>query len=200
LAVSFWISGTKSSSLASPSIDKVETAAANFAVPLQPTKPLSPVAVKVPSWPGGDGKDTNVLRRWAHNELEYQRMVEENSRIIRRQLVKLTETVAAVVERSRLTGEPVRELTLPGLDGTEVKFEITQTDLHPSGLQGTFTGRVAGRTDSMVTLAFKNGREAFTVLSPADGIFLQADAHDSGDVIVKSINPDIYAAGVCGTP
>src|SRR5262249_28813495 len=38
-------------------------------------------------WTAEDGRDTNVIRRLAHNELEYARMFDENSRIFRRQLV-----------------------------------------------------------------------------------------------------------------
>jgi hypothetical protein len=84
------------------------------------------------------------------------------------------------------------------LDGREVDVEITRSELSPSGQQGMFAGRVSGRADSMVTLAFKGGREAFTVVSPADGLFLQAEPREPGEVIVKSIDPDVYASGYCG--
>jgi hypothetical protein len=151
-------------------------------------------------WTAEDGKNTNVIRQLAHNDLEYQRMLEENSRIIRRQLVYDKDTAAALIERAKLTGEPIRRLTLPGLDGQEVEFEITKADLSPSGLQGTFAGHIAGRPDSMVTMAFKGGREAFTVMSPSDGLYLQGDPHEPGDLIVKSFDPDTYVLGVCGTP
>jgi hypothetical protein len=151
-------------------------------------------------WTAEDGRDTNVIRRLAHNELEYQRMVEENARIKRRQLVYRKDTAAGMVQRARSVGETVHRLTLPALDGQEVQFEITKAELNPSGQQGTFSGRLAGRPDSMVTLAFKGGREAFTILSPTEGLFLQADPRESGEVIVKSIDPATYVAGVCGTP
>jgi hypothetical protein len=127
-------------------------------------------------------------------------MVEENSRVIRRQLVYAKDTAAALIERAKLTGEPIRRLTLPGLDGQEVQFEIAKADLSPSGQQGTFTGHVAGWGDSMVTFAFKGGREAFTVMSPSEGLFLQGDPHEPGDLIVKSFDPDTYVLGVCGNP
>jgi hypothetical protein len=86
------------------------------------------------------------------------------------------------------------------LDGQEVQFEITKADVNPSGQQGTFAGRVAGHDDSLVTLAFKGGREAFTVMSPSENLFLQGDPHEPGDLIVKSINPETYVLGVCGNP
>jgi hypothetical protein len=38
-------------------------------------------------WTSEDCKDPNVIRRLVHNESDYQRMVEENDRIQRRQLV-----------------------------------------------------------------------------------------------------------------
>ncbi len=151
-------------------------------------------------WTSEDGKQPDAIQRLAHNELEFERMAEESARIYRRQLVYLKDTVAAEIERARLTGKPVQQLMLPGLDGQEVRFEITQADLNPSGQQGTFAGHVAGRLDSMVTFAFKGGREAFTVLSPSDGLYLVGEPREPGQLIVKSINPETYVVGVCGNP
>ena len=151
-------------------------------------------------WTAEDGKDANVIRRLAHNDLEVQRMNEENARIIRRQLVYRAETAAMLVQQSKLTGEPVRQLTLPGLDGQLVQFEVERADLSPSGQQGTFTGYVAGKPDSMVTLAFKGGREAFTINSPSDNLYLQGEPREPGEVIVKSFDPDKYITAVCGNP
>jgi len=147
----------------------------------------------------GDGKDLDSIRKWAHNELEVERMLNENDKIHRRQLVVLKETVAAVVERNRLTGETIRQLTLTGLDGQEIAFEEKSADIEPSGLRGMFHGIVAGRPDSIVTLAFKNRTQAFTILSPADNLYLDVEPHDPGDVIVKSIDLQKYGAGLCGT-
>ena len=125
-------------------------------------------------------------------------MLKENEKIYRRQLVVLKEPVAAVVERNRLTGERIQQITLPGLDGQEIIFEVKRADLEPSGLRGTFYGNVAGRLDSMVTLAFKNNVQAFTILSPSDNLYLDVEPHDPGDVIVKSIDLEKYGAGLCG--
>jgi hypothetical protein len=44
----------------------------------------------------------------------------------------------------------------------------------------------------MVTVAFAADREAFTILSPQDQVYLQAEAHEPGEVVVKSINPETY--------
>lgn len=151
-------------------------------------------------WTAEDGRDTNVISQLAHNNLEYARMVDENSRIQRRQLVYRTEPAAAVIQRAKLSNTPVTRLALPGLDGREIDFEVQQSDLNPSGQQGMFTGRVAGQPDSMVTLAFKGGREAFTVLAPAENLFLQADPREPGEIIVKQIDPATYVPGICGTP
>lgn len=146
----------------------------------------------------GDGKDLGSIRQWAHNELEVQRMLDENDRIYRRQLVVLKQTVAAVVERNRLTGESIQQLTLPGLDGQEITFEVSNAEVAPSGLRGMFYGHVAGRPDSMVTLAFLKNRQAYTIISPADDLYLDVEPHDPGDVIVKSIDLEKYGAGLCG--
>jgi hypothetical protein len=151
-------------------------------------------------WTAEDGKNPEVIRRLAHNELEFERMAEESARIYHRELVYHKETADLLVQQSRLSGEPVRQLTLPGLDGQQVQFEITSSDLSPSGQQGAFSGCVAGRPDSMVTFAFKGGREAFTILSPADGLYLVGEPREPGELIVKSINPETYVAGVCGNP
>jgi hypothetical protein len=151
-------------------------------------------------WTVADAKSPAVIQQVAHSLLEYERMVQENDRIKRRQLVYRNETAALAVQRARLTGEPLQRLTLPGLDGQEVEFEITRTDLSPSGQQGGLSGHIAGRSDSLVTLAFKGGREAFTVVSPADNLYLVGEPREPGEVIVKSIDPDIYASGYCGNP
>jgi hypothetical protein len=186
----------RSNVVASP---KVATTSAPTAPAEFRLRPFPVVSAKGPwQWTAEDGRELNVIRQLAHSDLEYQRMVEENARIQRRQLVYCTETTAARVERAKLSGETLQRLTLPALDGREVEVEITRTELNPSGLQGMVAGRVAGRADSLVTLAFKGGREAFTVVSPTDGVFLQAEPREPGEVIVKSIDPDVYASGYCG--
>ncbi|MCS7337629.1 MAG: hypothetical protein NZ739_05245 [Verrucomicrobiae bacterium] len=151
-------------------------------------------------WTAPDAMDTNVLRQIAHNELEYQRLVEETARIVRRQLVYRKQTIDALVEHARAIGVPLRQLVVPGLDGQEFVAELLEANLHPSGIEGAFAGRLAGRPDSMVTIAFKGGREAFTLISPADGIYLQGDPREPGEIIVKSIDPAKYVPGVCGIP
>jgi len=152
------------------------------------------------AWTAEDGKNPDVIKQLAHNELEFERMADESARILRRQLVYHKDTVGAQIERAKLTGQPFRQITLPGLDGQEVQFEITQSDLNPSGQSGALAGHVPGKLDSMVTLAFKGGREAFTVLSPSDGLYLVGEPREPGELIVKSINPNTYVPGVCGTP
>ena len=151
-------------------------------------------------WTAEDGRSTNVIRRLAHNELEYRRMLDENSRVIRRQLVYRKQTVADLLQSPGASGKSVRQLVLPGLDGQELPFEIVRAELNPSGQQGALSGRLLGRPDSLVTMAFKQGREAFTVISPSDKIFLQADPREPGELIIKSIDPETYVGGMCGTP
>ena len=149
-------------------------------------------------WTEGDCSDPQVIEKLAHNPDEFIRMAEENERIKRRQLVYRRETAAALVQQARATGEPVRSLTLPGLDGREIHVEITGSDLALSGLSGTFTGRVAGQQQSIVTLAFKNNREAFSVSSPVENLFLEAEPREPGEVIIKEIDPATYVTGKCG--
>jgi len=156
-----------------------------------------PAAYESPrfQWTLADGKDTNVIRELAHNHLEYDRMVEENPRIFRRELVYLKETPAAVFEQAKLTGKPVEQLTLPGVDGQELQFQIVKSEGSGSSRQGMFSGHLAGNVDSLVTLAFQDGREAFTVLSPKQNIFVVGEPREDGQVIVKAIDPNTYGVG-----
>lgn len=149
-------------------------------------------------WTEGDCSDPLVIEKLAHNPDEFIRMAEENERIKSRQLVYRRETAAALVQQARATGEPVRSLTLPGLDGQEIHVEVTGSDLALSGLSGTFTGRVVGKQQSIVTLAFKNNREAFSVSSPEENLFLEAEPREPGEVIIKEIDPATYVSGKCG--
>ena len=185
-----------------------------IAVPMTPVTPEDnaspdaatqrPIAVSRRSgtheWTADDATDLKVIERIAHNPDEIIRMVEENDRILRRQLVYRKETAAKLIQKARLNGQPVKQFILPGLDGRELEVEVISSDLAPSGQTGTFHGRLAGRRQSLVTLAFEFGVEAFTVLSPEDGIYLQADPRESGELIVKSFDPDKYVPFQCGQP
>jgi hypothetical protein len=151
-------------------------------------------------WTLADGKDTNVIRQLAHNHLEYDRMVEENSRIFRRQLVYLKDTAAADFEQAKLTGQPVQQLTLPGVDGQELQFQIVKSQFNNgSSRQGMFSGHLVGNVNSLVSLAFQDGREAYTVLSPSDNIFVVGEPRENNQVIVKAIDPNTYGVGPAET-
>ena len=156
--------------------------------------PVAYESAKV-QWTLADGKDTNVIRQLAHNPLEYDRMVEENPRIFKRQLVYLKQTAASVFEQAKLRGEKVRQLTLPGVDGQELQFEIVKSYGSGSSRQGMFNGRLVGNLDSQVSFAFQDGREAFTVLSPKENIFVVGEPREAGQVMVKAIDPNTYGLG-----
>lgn len=147
-----------------------------------------------------DGMDTNVIRQLAHNPLEYDRMVEENSRILKRQLVYRKETVPQLLQQVIPTGQQLQSFTLPGIDGLEVEVEVTETHVNGMAQSGSVTGRVKGRYGSMVSVGFFNGSESFNVISPEDGLYLTADAREPGEVIVKAIDPDKYTPPAGDTP
>ncbi len=151
-------------------------------------------------WTAEDGRDIDSITAIAHNEAEVDRLLEENNRIEQRQLVYRKEPAYVLVQQARAAGEVVRKVMLPGLDGQELEVQVDRADLAPSGLSGTFTGRLPGRGQSLVTLAFKEGREAFTVLSPDDGTFLQGQPREPGEIIVTSFNPDKYQTQPGGEP
>ncbi len=56
------------------------------------------------------------------------------------------------------------------------------------------SGQLAGDADSFVTLAFQDGREAFTVLAPKENLYLVGEPREDGQVIVKAIDPNTYGA------
>ncbi len=164
-------------------------------------RPLA-VAKQTPrhEWTAGDGKSREVIAQIAHNDLERQRLLDENARIQRRQLVYRNDTAAAVMQRARANGESVTQLTLPGLDGQEWQVAIERADLEPSQQAGSFSGQLVGRTNSLVTLAFQFGREAFTILSPDDGLYLQGHPREPGEVIITSFDPQTYLSLPGGEP
>ncbi len=143
-------------------------------------------------WTAGDGKSPEIIRQLAHNELEYDRMLKENDTIYRRQLVYRKQTMSALAQHALQSGEPIRELLVPGLDGEEYQVEVRDVELADGGTNGTFSGNIIGRPDSMVTMAFRGGREAFTVVSTAENIFIAAEPREPGEVVVKKIDPDKY--------
>ncbi len=99
------------------------------------------------------------------------------------------------LERARLTGETLRQLTLPGLEAAKSRSKSAPVMSIP---RAWIRGCVAGHPDSMVTLAFYQGRQAFTVIGPSETPFLDAEAHEPGDVLVKQIDPAKYVTGQCG--
>ena len=160
---------------------------------------LRPLRVALEStahqWTDGDGKDPAIIRQLAHNEFEYARMTAENETIYRRQLVYRKQTMSAVAQHAIRSGEPIRELLIPGLDGKEFQVEVRELETTDGGGSGTFSGHILGQPDSMVTLAFKGGREAFTLISLADQIFLNAEPREPGELVVKKFDPAKYGGG-----
>jgi len=144
------------------------------------------------AWTAEDGKDTNIIRQLAHNELEYERMVKENDTIYRRQLVYFTQGFVSLAQQAVQTGQKPRQITLPGLDAQELTVDVTRTDFRDGGSQGQIYGQLPGQPNSMVTVAFINLREAFTVISPQNHIYLQAEAREPSEVVIKSIDPATY--------
>jgi len=143
-------------------------------------------------WTLADGKDTNVIRKLAHNQLEYQRMLIENDTIFRRQLIYFNQGFVPLAQQALQTGQNLKQITLPGLGGQELTVDVKRTDFRDGGIRGQIYGQLPGQPDSMVTVAFANNLEAFTIISPRDQIYLQAEAHEPGEVVVKSINPQTY--------
>ena len=143
-------------------------------------------------WTAEDGKDTNVIRQLAHNELEYRRMVIENNGIYARQLVYHTEPFVKQAQQAVQSGRGIQQITLPGLDGQELQALVTRTELKDGGSQGMFYGKLPDDPNSIVTVAFINDREAFTVNSLQNQIYLMGEAWEPGQIVVKSINPALY--------
>lgn len=165
--------------------------------PAFPDSPVAhPLAVVRTSakheWTSEDAKDPKVIERIAHNPEEAIRLIEENDRIKRRQLVYRKETVPMLLEQAQGKGGSLKSLSLPGLDGKEVEVEVTEVHLMDGTNGGCVNGRVKGRLNSMVSVGFSNGCESFNILSPDEGVFLTADAREPGEVLVKEIDPNVY--------
>ncbi|MCP5543136.1 MAG: hypothetical protein H7A49_04440 [Akkermansiaceae bacterium] len=188
--------GKAAQSAASKTLPATPDAVAPDGVPLRPL-PVS-LTSRSHEWTSNDATDPKVIEKIARNPEEAVKMLEENDRILRRQLVYRTEPVAKLLQQSRLSGKPVTRFTLPGLDGQELEVEVISSDLAPSGQTGTFHGRLAGCPQSLVTLAFEFGIEAYTILSPENGVHLQADPRESGELIVRSFDPDKFMPFQCG--
>lgn len=144
------------------------------------------------AWTIEDGRETNVIRQLAHNELEYQRMVNENGSIYRRQLVYFVEGLTLRAQQAVQTGRSFRQVTLPGLDGQELSVQVTKSDFESGGDKGLIYGKLPDDPNSMVTAAFVNGREAFTVVSPQNHLYLLGESREPGEIVVKSIDPSNY--------
>lgn len=163
-------------------------------------RPL-PVSLKTAKheWTKEDAKVPEVIQKLVHNPDEFFRMVEENDRIKRRQLVYRNETVPMLIERLG-DSHLLRSFMLPGLDGKEIEIEVKEIHEEPSLGGGSVIGRVKGRFNSMVSVGYVNGCESFNVISPDDGLCLTADAREPGEVIVKEIDLDKYAPPGGGEP
>lgn len=150
------------------------------------------------AWTTNDGRNPQVIRELAHNDFEYQRMLDENSTIYRRQLVYQKNPFSLAAQKAVHFGEPISQLTLPNLDGQELTVDITKTEIEAGGDRGILTGKLAGRGDSLVSIAFIGGREGFTVVSPDDKIYLYAEPREPGELVVKKFDPATYGGVLAG--
>ena len=150
------------------------------------------------AWTREDAKDPEVIEKLAHNPEEFTRMMEENTRIKRRQLVYRKEPLALLLEQARASGQPLARFTLPALDGKEVEVEVLETRVE--GHRGAVMGRIAGRLDSLACVGFSGACESFNIMSPEDGLFIAADSREPGEVILKEIDPAVYSPMACGGP
>lgn len=150
------------------------------------------------AWTREDAMDPEVIEKLAHNPEEFTRMMEENTRIKRRQLVYRKEPLALLLEQARASGQPLARFTLPALDGKEVEVEVIETRVE--GHRGSVMGRIAGRLDSLACVGFSGACESFNIMSPEDGLFIAADSREPGEVILKEIDPAVYSPMACGGP
>lgn len=194
-------------------VEAASPATAPAPVPVMPELPpgaptpgvaLRPLAAAKESalhvWTAEDARSPEVIRRIAHNSWEERRLLDENARITGRQLVYRKEPVFIALERARAAGQPLSGFMLPGFDGRELEVEVTRADLEPSGLGGTLTGRLPGYGESIVTIAFQQGREAFSVMSPEDGTYLQGHPREPGEIILSRFDPAAYLSTPGGEP
>ncbi len=162
-------------------------------------RPLSAsVETERHAWTREDAKAPEVIELLAHNPDEFTRMMEENTRIKRRQLVYRKEPVALLIEQARASGKPFTRFTLPALDGKEVEVEVLETRV--DGHRGAVMGRIVGQLDSLACVGFSGACESFNIMAPEDGLFIAADSREPGEVILKEIDPAVYSPMPCGGP
>ena len=77
-------------------------------------------------------------------------------------------------------------------------MEVLKSEFEAGGDRGNFSGHLSGRANSLVTIAFAGGREAFMVVSPDDHLNLVAEPREPGEIVVKSIVPDLYGGSFAG--
>lgn len=132
------------------------------------------------------------MRQLAHNPLELERFQVENPRIFKRQLVYLKKTPAMLFEQATASGQAVKQVTLPGFDGQEFTVQIEKTEGKISGRRGQLSGKLPEDPDSLVTLAFADGRQAYMIISPKNNLYLIADPREDGQAVLKAIDPNTY--------
>ena len=209
-----WLAIAKRTSDAAP----YPVAAAPAVAPAAPTAPppaasalenfpdfsLRPFAVTRRSinheWTEEDGKLPDVIRDLAHNPLEEQKMLGENPAVYRRQLVYRKQAAADLVRDAERSGVPLKTVPVPGFDGTEWMIEVYKVDSVDGGAEGTIYGRLPGQPDSLVTLTFIGPSECFSLLSPAQDLYIQGDPREPGEIIVKKINPSMMGGEEGGHP
>ena len=205
-ALVWWQNGRHSASAAAAPL---QAPAASAPTPppaprANPTAPqiLRPLSASVETerhaWTREDAKAPEVIELLAHNPDEFTRMMEENTRIKRRQLVYRKEPVALLIEQARASGKPFTRFTLPALDGKEVEVEVLETRV--DGPRGAVMGRIVGHLDSLACVGFSGACESFNIMSPEDGLFIAADSREPGEVILKEIDPAVYSPMPCGGP
>jgi len=150
------------------------------------------------AWTREDGKSPEIIEKLANHPDQFTRMIEENDRIKRRQLVYRKEPVALLLEQARAAGRPLTRITLPAMDGREVEVEIMESQI--DGHRGALMGRVVGRLDSVACVGFSGACESFNILSPQDGLYIAAEAREAGEIILKEIDPAVYSPLACGGP
>lgn len=140
-------------------------------------------------WTGEDGMKSAAINELAHNPIERHRLMEENTFVLKRQLIYTKRTLGEVARDSIESGSKLESFILPGFDGHEMKVHIDSEQHEEGGVSGSYYGRLDGREESMVVLTYHEDRESYIVISRQDGINYEYLPREAGEIVLRSIDP-----------
>jgi hypothetical protein len=142
-------------------------------------------------WTGITGRTSKEIDLLAHNDLEKERHEEDNLFVRKRELVYREQSLSDLSRRSKETGQPVREIVLPGFEGKEYKVAVTsfESQVDDKGVEeGWLKGHLVSDPEAEVLLGYYGHRESGGFSSKKLGVSIEFDPREDHQVMVKDID------------